>query len=159
MRQKSNLSKIYIAAPLFNPLERKRNTDAATKLIQAGYEVFIPQVNSGEAKLSNKPNAVSRPNIFKSDVKGVYEADIILAFVDGRVPDEGTIFELGLGYGLNKVLIIVNEDDRSFMDGHMNLMIEESVEGNTQSRYFKTFEEALKYLALNKIIGGDAHEE
>lgn len=159
MENKSNFHKIYMAAPLFNPMERERNIRYATKLTEVGFDLFIPQVHSGEAKLKNSKEGTEREKIFERDVAGVVNSDIVIAFVNGRVPDEGTCFELGMAYALNKVVIVVNDDDRSFMDGHMNVMIEECIRGHKLSRYCNRFEDALKHLMLTKTFGGRENEE
>lgn len=159
MTNKSNFHKIYLAAPLFNPMERDRNMNYATKLTEAGFEVFIPQVHSGEAKLKDSREETERQDIFRRDISGVVDSDIVVALVNGRVPDEGTCFELGLAYAMDKVIIVVNDDDRSFMDGHMNVMIEECVEGNLNSKYCTRFEQALKHLSLTKLLGVERNEK
>lgn len=39
--------KIYYAAPLFNDMELKRNSEMKKWLVDRGYEVYLPQDESG----------------------------------------------------------------------------------------------------------------
>lgn len=146
MGNKSESNKVYLAAPLFSPIERLRNIEVSVQLVEAGFDVFIPQLHSGEAKWSDTGGEVTREDIFKSDVQGILGADIIVALLDGRVPDEGTVFEVGTAYALGKKLILINDDDRSFMNGHMNVMLEECVTGDPDSKLFRSKNEAIEYL-------------
>ena len=112
-------SKIYFAAPLFDDMELRRNLEECKKLEEAGYTVFLPQRDAGEAA-----EGVDRNQLFKSDVTYVQSCDVLIAYIDGRVPDEGTVFEIGMAYALNKVIILIRTDRRSFMEGHLNVMLE-----------------------------------
>lgn len=128
-------SKIYFAAPLFDDMELRRNLEECKKLEEAGYTVFLPQRDAGEAA-----EGVDRNQLFKSDVKHVLSCDVLIAYIDGRVPDEGTVFEIGMAYTLNKVIILVRTDRRSFMEGHLNVMLEGA------GHIVSSTKEAIKYM-------------
>ena len=112
-------SKIYFAAPLFDDMEFRRNAEECAKLEEAGYEVYLPQRDAGEAAAGTP-----RDRLFHDDVAHVRECDILVAYIDGRVPDEGTVFEIGMAFALGKPIYMVRSDRRSFMQGHLNVMLE-----------------------------------
>ena len=95
------MSKIYYAGPLFNEAERSFNIKLAHELEKEGFEVFLPQRDGVEA---NKPQYAHlnkeerRKCMFVMDRDMILEADIFLFILDGRVPDEGACFELGIAY-------------------------------------------------------------
>ena len=71
--------------------------------------------------------------IFDLDVKEVLDCDIFLFVLDGRVPDEGACFELGIAYNQKsqnnskKHIIGLHTDMRaSFINSKLNAMIEGS---------------------------------
>lgn len=129
--------KLYFAAPLFDDMELARNLAESKKFEDAGYEVFLPQRDAGEAFTNNSISG--RRSIFKNDIRHVVGCDVLVAYLDGRVPDEGTVFELGLAYALRKKIAIVSTDNRSFMRGHPNVMLEYC------ARWFKSAEEVIEY--------------
>lgn len=111
--------KIYMAGPLFSTAECSFNETLANFLRAEGHEVFLPQ---------DQEQRVDRPDlIFKSDVKGIDWAELVLANLDGSDPDSGTCWELGYGYATSKWLIVYRTDFRLF-DGadQINLMMTES---------------------------------
>ena len=112
-------SKIYFAAPLFDDMELRRNAEECAKLEEAGYEVYLPQRDAGEAAVG-----APRNRLFYDDVTHVKKCDILIAYIDGRVPDEGTVFEIGMAFALGKPIYMVRSDRRSFMQGHLNVMLE-----------------------------------
>lgn len=116
------MKRVYLAAPLFDDMELQRNLEVCNKLEEIGLEVFLPQRDAGEAF-----EGVDRFELFSNDVSGVIAADIVVALLDGRVPDEGTVFEVGLAYGKRIPVIALKTDRRSFMEGHMNVMLEYGV--------------------------------
>lgn len=95
------MKKIYFAAPLFNEMELKRNEEIRKQLRKWGYQVYLPQESDGlSAKIiatSKDKYEVSR-EIFNKDLEGIKSADILIFFLDGRVPDEGACVELGMAY-------------------------------------------------------------
>lgn len=133
------MKKIYFAAPLFNEMELKRNEEMAKLLRSWGYEVYLPQESAGlSAKIiaeGGDTYAVSK-KIFESDLNGIKNCDILIFFLDGRVPDEGACVELGMAYAWNKVCLGYKTDDRCldftgtdnlFIEGCMNFEILHSI--------------------------------
>lgn len=122
------MKKIYFAAPLFNEMELKRNEDITKLLRDWGYQVYLPQESAGlSAKLiadGGDKYEVSR-KIFETDLEGIKNSDILIFFLDGRVPDEGACVELGMAYAWNKKCIGYKTDDRCLdFTGTDNLFIE-----------------------------------
>lgn len=115
------MKKVYVAAPLFDEMELQRNLEIATALEEMGHQVYLPQRDAGEAA-----EGANRHNIFNCDKQGVYQCDYLLALLDGRVPDEGTCFEMGMAEAWGTPIIIYITDRRCFMEGHLNVMLEYS---------------------------------
>jgi len=123
---------IYFSAPLFNQAELAFNQKLTGKLEKEGFSVYLPQRDGLE--FHEFPEDTERSEmqrmIFKFDRDKVFEADILLIILDGRVPDEGACVELGLAYAdkyLNKTdkyLIGLKTDSRAaFKQDPINLMI------------------------------------
>ena len=142
--------KIYYAAPLFNNLEKDSNASNAEVLRSQGYgyEVYLPQ-EAGEA-ITGK---VSRLDLYNTDIEHLNWADVIVADISGRVPDEGTSFEIGYAIAQGKpVILLDNNEARSFMQGHMNVMLEGSA---WSGRNAHSAGEVLVMLSeLNHTLGG-----
>jgi nucleoside 2-deoxyribosyltransferase len=102
---------IYLAGPLFSKAERDFNIYLRDRLVEMGFNVFLPQVD-GE------------------DIKGIDEADVILAVLDGGSDvDSGTAWEMGYAYARGKRVLGLKTDFRTFgEEGIVNLMMEMSVE-------------------------------
>jgi nucleoside 2-deoxyribosyltransferase len=125
--------KIYLAGPLFSEAEKKFNLELANKLESIGFSVFLPQRDGIE---HNKPPYdmmepdERRKAMFELDRDQIFEADIFLFILDGRVPDEGASVELGLAYAqkyFNKkerILVGLQTDCRAaFIGAKLNPML------------------------------------
>jgi nucleoside 2-deoxyribosyltransferase len=98
--------KIYWAAPLFNVEECEYNARNVKALEALGYKVFLPQRDAGEATESNLEN------IYYMDIQGLSYADIVVAVLNGRALDEGTVFEIGYATALEKPVFGICSDRR-----------------------------------------------
>jgi len=119
--------KIYIAAPLFNDMEKQRNLEIDEFVRSIGFETYLPQRDGGElVKLTKdaEDKEKVRRMIFERDFSEVKECFLLLFLLDGRVPDEGACFELGIAYALGKHCIGYQTDVRNFANGHNNLMLD-----------------------------------
>ncbi len=128
---------IYFAGPLFNDAEKAFNEQLCHKLESLGFKVFLPQRDGFEL---NDPKVKFNPDeraaaIFKLDRDKVFESDILLFVLDGRVPDEGAAFELGLAYAQKQLqnkpyrLIGYMTDRRvAFRDRPINAMLAGALE-------------------------------
>lgn len=125
--------KIYFAGPLFSRAELKYNLQLAKKLEANGFTVFLPQrdgVESDKQPYASMTSDERRTATFRLDRDKVFEADIFLVILDGRVPDEGACVELGLAYAdkrfnnHGKLLVGLHTDVRAtFIGSKLNPML------------------------------------
>ena len=123
------MKNIYIAAPLFNEMELKRNEHIAQIIEKIGFSTYLPQRDAGIAceliESSNVLQEEIRKRIFEKDCVAVKNSDIILFLIDGRTPDEGSCIELGIGYALGKICIGYKTDSRAMdKNGNNNIMLD-----------------------------------
>ena len=86
--------RIYLAGPLFTPYERAFLDECAARLRGEGFEVFVPHEHA--LALGD----TSADVIFTKDWDGLYNADAVLALLDGPQTDDGTACEIGIFYTL-----------------------------------------------------------
>lgn len=125
---KNNNIRIFIAAPLFNEMERERNEKINKFIKSLGYKTFLAQNDVGlsyDLIWNRRQKNNIRKKIFESDVKGLISSDIILFLLDGRTPDEGMCIEVGMGWILDKPCIAYKTDNRAMDEfGDNNIMID-----------------------------------
>ena len=134
--------RIYFAAPLFNDAERRFNADLTGEIEARGHRVFLPQRDgfeiagsaAGEAPTSS---ADLRRAIFTRDQSEVFAADLLLAVLDGRVPDEGVALEIGLAwahrdsaadFGHRRIVGLKTDVRASFLHEALNPMLREALD-------------------------------
>ena len=85
--------KIYYAAPLFNDMELKRNSEMKKWLQNKGYDVYLPQDESGLSyEMMNENNKLEiNKKIFEGDVECIKNSDVLIFDLNGRVPDDWII--------------------------------------------------------------------
>ena len=99
--------KIYLASPFFNDTEIEIMTRVKNILREKGLEVFAPFEHQNEyLEFGSKE---WRETTFKSDMKGIYESDVVVAILDGNYTDSGTAAECMAAYLLKKKLIVFNK--------------------------------------------------
>lgn len=128
--------KVYIAGPLFNEMEQERNRRIRDLLENLGYETYLPQEDGGlayEEIQSGRDVSDVRKELFERDVQEVRDADIFLALLDGRVPDEGLCVELGIAHALGKTCIGYRTDTRQLDVHGQNLMIDGCLDATISS--------------------------
>ena len=81
---------IYVAGPLFSEAERAWLDTLAARLRAAGFDCFVPHENFSELK------ELTPGEVFRVDAAGVRDANVLLAWLDGPVVDEGTACEIGM---------------------------------------------------------------
>lgn len=124
--------KIYMAGPLFNEMERRRNLEESIVIEAEGYRTYLPQRDGGvqylEDLLDEPPiySLAESKRLFETDVKNLEESDVLFAYVDGRVPDDGMSFEMGYAYKMGIPIVIIATDSRSFEYGRLNNMLDAS---------------------------------
>ena len=82
--------RLYLAGPLFSQAERAWLDALAARLRAEGFDPFVPHEHFGEI------DEVTPEAIFRVDVRGVREADALVAWIDGPMCDDGTAVELGI---------------------------------------------------------------
>ena len=117
--------KVFLASPLFNESERQFNSQIAKTLRENGFEVWLAQ----EAMLMNTESHRDEETIYKYDIGALETSDIVLAILDGIDVDSGVAFEMGYAKALNKPVIGLKTDYRTFSrTDEVNLMLEVSVD-------------------------------
>ncbi|MEX2221160.1 MAG: nucleoside 2-deoxyribosyltransferase [Candidatus Rokuibacteriota bacterium] len=111
--------RIYLAASLFSPFERQRNSQVAQRLAEHGFTVFLPQ--DIRTSTGDRPPA---DIIFRQCVDGIDDADLVIGLVDGADVDSGTAWELGYAYARGKLRLLLRTDYRSAEHGPVNIMLE-----------------------------------
>ncbi len=142
---------IYFAAPLFSEAEKQFNLSLTKKLEEKGFTVFLPQrdgVESDKPQYKGLSKDEKREILFNMDKEKIFESDIFLFILDGRVPDEGACVELGIAYTQKelekrkKLLIGYMTDTRAaFIGGKLNPMVKIPL-----GKIVETEDELLKFL-------------
>src|SRR3979490_2609593 len=81
--------RVYLAAPLFNDLERSFNL-RLSDLIAPMAEVFLPQRDGKLMRDRGRdgvPLPVARQRVFEADVNALKRCDCVVAVLDGRTID------------------------------------------------------------------------
>lgn len=138
--------KLYLAAPLFNPMELAYNMEL-TDTLSEYFDVFLPQrdgllLRELLEKGLNPTEASS--TIFKSDIAAMKNADVILAVLNGAHIDEGVAFELGYCWSQGKICVGFKDDIRQALPGGENPMI-----SNCLNVYLRSKQELLIWLNTN----------
>jgi len=107
----------------------------AEVLEDAGYSTFLPQRDGLEfarvlpdlaTALGTQAEAqdLLARAIFSLDVYQLLSiSDAVVANLNGRVPDEGTVVEAALAWHAGKALVLYKSDERSLMSGSDNPML------------------------------------
>jgi len=130
--------KVYFAAPLFSQAEKEFNKNLTDLIEKSGFHVFLPQrdgVAIQKPPFDKMTDQVRRKTMFDLDRNQIFDCDIFIFILDGRVPDEGASVELGLAYAhkffkdQNKILIGLHTDIRAaFLKSRLNPMIKEALD-------------------------------
>ena len=127
--------RIYCAGPLFTDKERQEMEELAQALEDAGYSTFLPQrdgleltkcveclIERGHAQ--SKAALLMSRAIFALDVYQVlHGCDALVANLNGRVPDEGTISEASMAWSRGKVVVGYKADSRTAFGGQDNPLV------------------------------------
>lgn len=156
--------RIYFAAPLFNAAEQRFNARLTWQLEERGHSVFLPQRDGfemAESDASGGPDnlAEMRRRVFRLDTTEVIGADLVLAVLDGRVPDEGVCVEIGIAWatrqasGDQRRIVGLKTDARTWLPNDaLNPMISEALD-----RIFADEADLLAWMAsLNDPDSGNA---
>jgi nucleoside 2-deoxyribosyltransferase len=139
----ANGIKIYLAAPLFSPMERDRNRQLKDAMSEIG-NVYLPQEDGRllvDLVREGVPIEEAKLLVFNADIKAIAECDVLVIVLDGRSVDEGASVELGYAFGLGKTCVGLKTDVRTLLAFGDNPMIE-----GTLQRIFKEEEELFDWL-------------
>lgn len=81
---------VYLAGPLFSEAERAWLDGLAARLRAEGFECFLPHEHFEELA------EVTPAEVYRVDADGVRAANVLLAWLDGPVIDDGTAAEIGM---------------------------------------------------------------
>ncbi|WCM23708.1 nucleoside 2-deoxyribosyltransferase [Paraburkholderia bryophila] len=127
--------RVYCAGPLFNAAERAEMASIAHTLEAAGFATFLPHRDGLEfARLSPELEKLGASAeeaaqildraIFSLDTYQLLErCDVVVANLNGRVADEGTVVEASLAWHAGKPLVLFKADARSMLSGSDNPML------------------------------------
>lgn len=113
----------YVAGPLFDDGERWWIEQVDQLVADAGFITFLPHRD-------NPPkDEFNVRAIFENDKRGIDEADVVVANLNGVLTDDGTAWELGYAYAKGKYIIGLHTDWRMrFPHEVVNLMMECSMD-------------------------------
>ncbi len=83
--------RIYLAGPLFSTAERAFLDDVAARLREHGHDVFVPH-----EQFTDDIVDLDAARVFRVDVDGVRAANLLFAWLDGPMVDDGTACEIGI---------------------------------------------------------------
>jgi nucleoside 2-deoxyribosyltransferase len=81
--------RIYVAGPLFSEAERAWLDVLAAALRAEGFECFVPHENF------DRITELTPEEIYRVDGEGLRSSNVLLAWLDGPVIDDGTAAEIG----------------------------------------------------------------
>jgi len=130
-----NPHRVYCAGPLFNPAERRQMVEIADALAREGFEPWVPH-RDGMEFAEVHPYLIDQgfdattigqllhEAVFALDVyQVVLGCGALVANLNGRVPDEGTVSETAMAYILGKPIVLFHEDVRSMISGRHNPLV------------------------------------
>jgi hypothetical protein len=80
---------VYLAGPLFSQAERAWLDDLAAKLRAEGLDVFVPHEHFDETA------ELTPEEVYRVDGGGLRASNVLLAWLDGPIVDDGTAAEIG----------------------------------------------------------------
>jgi nucleoside 2-deoxyribosyltransferase len=139
---------IYLSAPLFTQVERRWNRELGGLLENGipGARVILPQDFKVRQRY-NDPRTF--PDIFRSCLRAMDSADVVVALLDGADCDSGTAFEIGYAYAKGKPVIGIRTDFRKNQDRGLNIML-----ANACTRYVPdmSFREDINLIVRDVIL-------
>jgi nucleoside 2-deoxyribosyltransferase len=121
--------RIYVAGPLFSEAERAWLDGLAARLRAEAFDCFVPHEHFGEAPV---PTAEA---IFRIDADALRACDVLVAWLDGPMVDDGTACEIGMFAQLGRAIVGIATDlrlerrrERGVAGGGMNLFVAGAIE-------------------------------
>jgi len=147
MNDDCNITRIYLAGPLFSLNERASNRRLALALKQElpQCEVILPQDFKYHGKFNDKRFF---RDVYRACIAGVDAADVCVAILDGPSADDGTCFEVGYAVAKGIPVIGVRTDYRASQEKGCNLMLSQ---GCTALVHRPAFDEDFDALAKDIV--------
>jgi nucleoside 2-deoxyribosyltransferase len=106
--------RVYIAAALFSPSERRLNEDLCA-LLEVCYSTYLPQRDGTlieEVTTSSSRIVTSSlcKQVYEQDIEAITGSDILLAVLEGRSLDEGVCVEMRYAKALGKFIVGYKSD-------------------------------------------------
>lgn len=124
---------VHISGPDYCPQEMGSASEIACLLEDSGYRTYLPSRDGIGGHLSE---AAVEPRGDSGKLQGLLEAsfaleifqvvercDCLVFNMNGRVPDEGGLFETAVAFTAGKPIVIYKRDHRSVFNGSDNSMI------------------------------------
>lgn len=153
---------VYCSGALFSPEDLKVMKDISDNIEATGLQTFLPHFDGLEAFFLNQANnAISnsillRPiqrfinkAIFALDIYQIISVcDYFVINLNGRIPDDGAVVELGLAIAYNKPIIIYQNDLRAKYNNLNNLNILGVIRQSHQVNSISEIPEIIKKISL-----------
>ncbi|MFM0056285.1 nucleoside 2-deoxyribosyltransferase [Paraburkholderia phytofirmans] len=129
------MPRVYCAGPLFNAAERTEMDSIAATLEAAGLTTFLPHRDGLEfaklkpeleklgASVEEAADMLDRAIFSLDTYQLLRRCDVVVANLNGRVADEGTVVEASLAWHAGKPLVLFKADARSMLSGSDNPML------------------------------------
>ncbi|MFM0221371.1 nucleoside 2-deoxyribosyltransferase [Paraburkholderia dipogonis] len=129
------MPRVYCAGPLFNAAERTEMESIAATLEAAGLTTFLPHRDGLEfarlkpeleklgASVEEAAHMLDRAIFSLDTFQLLRRCDAVVANLNGRVADEGTVVEASLAWHAGKPLVLFKADARSMLSGSDNPML------------------------------------
>ena len=127
--------RVYCAGPLFNAAERSEMDSIAATLEAAGLSTFLPHRDGLEfaklkpeleklgASVEEAARMLDRAIFSLDTYQLLTRCDAVVANLNGRVADEGTVVEASLAWHADKPLVLFKADARTMLSGSDNPML------------------------------------
>lgn len=127
--------RVYCAGPLFNRAERAEMAEIAATLEGAGFRTFLPQRDGlildevrrellrGGYTASEAGRMVQAAIFWLDAYEVLHDCQGLVANLDGRVPDEGTVAEAAMAWMAGKAVVFYKSDSRSLLHGVDNPLV------------------------------------
>ncbi|MFC6948653.1 nucleoside 2-deoxyribosyltransferase [Paraburkholderia dipogonis] len=129
------MPRVYCAGPLFNAAERTEMDSIAATLEAAGLTTFLPHRDGLEfaklkpeleklgASVEEAADMLDRAIFSLDTYQLLRRCDVVVANLNGRVADEGTVVEASVAWHAGKPLVLFKADARSMLSGSDNPML------------------------------------
>ena len=127
---------IYVAGALFSEAERVWLDGLVARLREEGFDCFVPHEQFSEL------SELTPAEVFRVDAQGVRDANVLFAWLDGPLIDDGTACEIGMFAELaasgdpryrgivGLVTDLRLQRRRGAVDGGMNLFVAGAIEAH-----------------------------